>query len=239
MIWRLVWLGLIAAVAIITAQLQFDRQAARQPEFTEWVIAPFRSEAQAAVTANALREKDADHALVEARRLMQRRPIPSEHLTMLAVAHAKGGDNNTAAIAIDAASRRGWRDMIAQESKARLALADGDIAEAARRFNALMLLGSQNDALLIELADQIFADPASPGHEALVAVVSGTDRWHRLFLNRGQRVLPKEVFVRVIRESSERGIRFDCTALNRAGKAMARRDAAAGLMMDDILQAYC
>jgi tetratricopeptide (TPR) repeat protein len=236
---RIVWIAVLIVVAGVTAQLQIDRQSALEPEQGEWVAAPFRAYSQEGVARTALQGGDPALALAEAQRLVERRPIPAEHLTALALAYFKSGDNAAASVAIQRAAQRGWRDPLAQEARARLALDAGDVPEATRRFTALMVLGTNNDALLNDLAAQIFAEPDSPGHETLVAIISETDRWGRLFLRRGPGVMPPDAFAKVIVTSTEQGASFDCGTFERAQRLLARRDADAGAVMATARSRHC
>jgi hypothetical protein len=239
MIGRILWLAALAGIGVITAQLQLDRQSAREPEWSEWVAAPFRGYAQEQVAAEALALPDNEAALSEARVLLQRRPVPAEHLTLLAKAFAKSGDGPAALATIQLAAQRGWRDPVVQEAMARLAINANDMPEAARRFTALMVLGENNNELLSTLAGDIFADPDSAGIPTLATIIRDAERWKLVFMRRGPQVMPPAGFTQVVAEAIEQGGRLDCQGLARANKAITRRDAAAGQALETIRAAHC
>ena len=205
MIARLVWIVGLVLVAVIAAQLQFDRQVLRDADAAEWVTRPFRGNAQEQIVLEALRGNDPALDLDETRALVQRRPVPAKNLTLLAQAYLKAGEGNAAALAVQIGAQRGWREPIAQKAMARLALNAGDLPEATRRFVALMLLGKQNDTLLSESSEGVFADEDSPGYETLSAIIAETDRWPQLFLRPGPTVMTPRAFAKVLLDTTERG----------------------------------
>lgn len=227
MIGRIVWLAVLAGIAVLTATLQFDKQAETRPAMTRLVPEPLRDYAQTRVTAAALESGNPATALLEAERLVRRRPLPAEYLTLLAAAQAKAGQTDKAIQTIQLAGRRGWRVAAAQEAMLRLALANGDRPEAARRYAALFLNDATSDALLTQLGAPVFGDADAAARDTLIAVVVGGERWHATFLRRGSRVMPPAAFAAIAQGSIVRGVRFDCTVLKPSLDALARRDAAA------------
>jgi len=239
MIARIIWLAGLACAAAITAQLQLDRQSLRDRETAALVAAPFRANAQFDVARKALYGDDPQLALAEARRLIHRRPMPAEHLTLLAQAYAKAGDARMATLAIEAAALRGWRDPLAQEAMARLALNAGNLPEATRRFTALMVSNEADDRLLSELAAPLFADPESPSFDTFGEIIAGTDRWPSLFLRRGPDVLPPSAFAKIILDATDRGVVFDCDRLGRSQQVITQRDGQAGATIATAMPAHC
>lgn len=239
MLARIIWASGIAILALLTAQLQIDRQSAREPRYVRFVMEPFRANAQFIMTARALYRQETDTALAEARKLVARRPVPAEHLTLLAGAYSQGGDIPPASLAVQYAAQRGWRDPIAQESRLRLALEAGDKPEAARRFVALLVAGPGDPALIIELGEAIFGAPSPDAEAVLVDLISETDRWHPVFLRRGPAAIPAAAFARITAESLARKTPFDCKLLGSAITQIARRDAAAGEALARASEAHC
>ncbi|MBA4353440.1 MAG: hypothetical protein C0409_01990, partial [Novosphingobium sp.] len=127
----------MAGIAVCAASAQLDRASRREPALASLVPAPFRSFAQERLTAASVRSEAPDIALSAAKTLVRRRPIPSEHLSMLAIAEERNGDRADSALLIQASARRGWRDAIAQQAMFDIALNAGDRAEASRRLAAL------------------------------------------------------------------------------------------------------
>jgi hypothetical protein len=224
MILRTLLVIAMVALGLAVAQLQFDRQTARGPALADWVAGPFRGNAQFMAATEALNRQDTDVAVSEARRLVQRRPVPAENLTLLASALYRAGDVEMASIAVQMAAQRGWREPLAQETRLRLALEAGDLTEAGTRYVALLLNPASDNALLKDLGQQVLAEPESDAEAVLIDLVSDTDRWHAVFLRRGPGVMPTAAFGRVITASLARGIVFDCRALKPAIGRVAAQD---------------
>jgi hypothetical protein len=227
MIGRILWLAALAAIALVTSALQIDKQAEATPAMARLVPQPLRNFAQTRVTATALDSGDPAAALAEAERLVRRRPLPAEYLTLLAAAQAKAGQADKAVGTIQLAGRRGWRVAAAQEAMLRLALANNDRPEAARRYAALFLADATPDALLLELGPAVLDGADTAAQDTITAVVVGGERWHGTFLRRGSRVMPPAAFAAIAEGSIARGVRFDCGVLKPSLDALKRRDAAA------------
>lgn len=230
MIARILWFAALVVVALVTAVLQVDKQAETSPALAPLVPAPMRNYAQTRITAAALESGDPKAALAEAERLVRRRPLPAEYLTLLAVGQAKTGQEARAAETIQVAAKRGWREPLAQVAMLRLALANADRTEAARRYAALFLRDATPDALLLELGPEVLDGPeaeAEAARDTILAVVVGGDRWHATFLRRGARVMPPAAFAAIAQGSIERGVRFDCKVLKVSVDSLARRDGGA------------
>lgn len=228
MIGRILWFAALIAVALVTAAVQIDKQAETTPALAPIVPAPLRNYAQTRITAAALEGGDPDAALTEAQRLVRRRPLPAEYLTLLAVGQAKTGQEAKAAETIQVAAKRGWREPLAQVAMLRLALANADRTEAARRYAALFLRDATPDALLLELGTAVLDGPeAEAARDTIVAIVVGGERWHATFLRRGARVMPPAAFAAIAQGSIERGVRFDCKVLKVSVDSLARRDGGA------------
>ncbi|MFN3864136.1 MAG: hypothetical protein ACK4RT_07630 [Erythrobacter sp.] len=227
MIGKILWPAFLLALAVVIGFLQIDRQSDLTPALAPLVPQGLRNYAQPRIAASAANGKDSARALEEARRLVLRRPVPAEHLTLLAVAQTKAGEREQAGLTIQIAAQRGWREPLAQEAVLRLALDTGDKPEAARRFAALFLRDATPDALLEQLAPAVLDEAGGPGERTLVDIISGTDRWHNTFLRRGARVMPPAAFADIAVASMARGTRFDCALLSSTIKALRQKDEAA------------
>lgn len=227
MIARSLWFAAIIVVALVTSAAQLDRQARVTPALASIVPEPFRAFAQTGITVSALSGEDAVLAVQEAETLVRRRPYPAQNLSLLAAAQFKAGEIEAGARTVQIAAKRGWRDPLAQESVLRLALAAGDYPEATRRYTALFLNKQTDEALLLEIGKQLFAETGGPGRQTFIEIVSGGERWLGTLLNLGPRVLPPEAFVEIVLKSSKNGTQFDCGGIERAANLLGGRDAAA------------
>jgi len=145
------------AIAAITASVQLDREARRQPALANAVPAPLRGFGQHAMAARYLAAKQDQQALAAARILIARRPMRAEHVRLFAQAQALRGNQQVSALTIQQAARRGWRDPIAQRAMLAIALEAGDGAEAGRRLAALWML-SRDREMLNAMTPPVLAD---------------------------------------------------------------------------------
>lgn len=226
MIGKILWPTLLLVLAVVTSVLQIDRQADLTPSLAPLVPQGLRNYAQPRIAATAADGADSALALEEARRLVLRRPVPAEHLTLLAVAQTKAGELEQAGLTVQIAAQHGWREPIAQEAVLRLALDAGDKPEAARRFAALFLRDATPNALLEELAPAVLDESDGPGQRTLVDIISGTDRWHDTCLRRGVHVMPPAAFADIAAATMARVTRFDCGVLSQTLKGPGQKDAA-------------
>ncbi len=226
MIGRIVWIGILIALALVTAAAQVDRQARVSPPLATMVPEPFRAFAQARIASNAILGDDAERALAEAERLIERRPVPAQHMRLLANAQFKAEQVEQSAVTVQLAARRGWRDILSQQAMLELALAAGDDAEAARRYAALLLNSRTEDEVLAELGARTFANPDGEARSTFTEIVRGGERWHEYFLRRGARAIPPEAFTAIVINAAEQGAQFDCQAIDRTTKMLNNRDAA-------------
>ena len=224
---QIVWIAALAALAILTILLQLDYMARRSPALAPAVPQFLRSQAQVPITKSALQANDTARALAEARLLVQRRPLPAENLSLLAIAQAKADQAPAAARTIQLAGQRGWREPLAQEAVLRLALEVGNQPEAARRYAALFLRESTPEPLLEELGRSVLGGSGKVGRDTLTEIVVGGERWHTIFLRRGPKVMPPAAFAAIAAESLRRGSAFDCGALAQSIKLLTQRDAGA------------
>lgn len=188
---HIAWPILLLGVAVIAAAAQLDRQTRRDPQLSPLVPWPARSFAQRHVAAEALGGDDKALALAEARRLIQRRPVPAEHLRLLAEAQLSAGEPAAAYRTIQLAARRGWRDRATQEATLLIALEAGDDAEAARRLAALWVLDPRAERLPALAARVLESEEA---RETLSLIAADAPRWRGRFLASGGRVIAPDVF---------------------------------------------
>ena len=239
MIGGILWRVALLAVALLTAGIQLDRQSGKTIVFAESVPGPLRSVAQRPVAALALDGSNPEYALAEAERLVRRRPLPAEHLRILAQAQFAADDPDASALTIQYAARRGWREPLAQEAMLRLALGANDADEAARRYAALFLRRDTADALLEELGPAVLSEPDGEGRRTLAAIVDGGTRWHNQFLRRGARVMPPDAFAEIVATTIEGGTRYDCAPLGQVADIVSQRDAGVGEDFARLVENHC
>lgn len=239
MIVRIVWFVSLAAIALLTAGLQFDQRAAESADLAALVPEALRNASQTPIAEAALESKDSARALAEAQRLVQRNPVPAPGLIVLAAAQAEAGQPEQAAKTIQVAARRGWREPLAQAAMLSLALEAGDQPEAARRYAALFRREATPDALLVELGPKVLGEPGGAGRATFAEVIAGAERWHPMFLQRGLRVLPADAFAEIVALADEQGARFDCPALASTAEGLRRVDAAAAARLTPVIARRC
>lgn len=239
MIGRVIWFGLLIAVALVTVGAQLDRQARVSAPLATTVPEPFRAFAQARIASNAILGDDPERALAEAERLIERRPVPAQHMRLLANAQFKAEQAEQSAVTVQLAARRGWRDILSQQAMLELALAAGDEAEAARRFAALLLNTRTENEVLAELGARTFANPEGEARTTFTEIVRGGDRWHEFFLRRGAQSIPGEAFATIVIDAAEQGAQFDCQALERTMKLLNNRDAAQAERLSTAFEEQC
>lgn len=226
-------------LAVVIAALQIDRQSDLTPALAPLVPAPLRNYAQPRIATDAIERANPATALFEAERLVRRRPVPAEYLTLLAAAQAKAGQAEAAATTIQIAGQRGWREPVAQEAVLRLALAAGDKPEAARRYAALFLRSATPNALLQEVGPMVLEETGGAGQRTLVDIISGTDRWNATFLRRGAQVLDPATFTDIAEAAVARGTQFDCSVLALTIQGLDRSDPASAERFRAAVGAQC
>ena len=234
MIRRIIYLAALACIGIATVALQFDRQAALDPQFARITPEPARAFAQAVVATKAVGSGEAGTALHEARTLVARRPMPAESLRVLAQAQLRAGDGEKALTTLQLGAQRGWRDPASQEAMMRLALAAGDREEATRRFLALLVLDGTSEELLQSSATVVFNAGDRRAETLASEILALSERWHDRFLQKGSRVIPPEAFARVVAAAALAGAQFECAPLGQTAKTIGARNRSAARTLDEI-----
>lgn len=220
---RYVWISLMVILALLASGAQLDRQSRRNPMLAPLVPSMFRSFAQARQVISTVRSAEPAEALKAAELLVQRRPIPAEHLSLLAIAKARSGDNANAMLLLQMAAQRGWRDSIAQQSMFGIAFNAGDMAEASRRLAALWGIGERQMPLAASTA-KVLATPE--GRKAMAAAMSTNGRWINAFLTESE-AMPPHHLAQTIAMASAKGAHLNCAALQRIETVYAKRKLAA------------
>ncbi|MEP3052404.1 MAG: hypothetical protein ABJO41_13675 [Erythrobacter sp.] len=233
----MIWIFCLAMMALIAAGAQLDRQSRYVPSLAQYVPYPFRGFAQKHFAADALATEEPEWALIQAQRLVAARPLPAEHIRMLALAQAVSDENSGALATFQFAAQRGWRDPIVQDTMLRLAIAAEDPGESARRFAALIANPSSDLELLKELGPGALNSAAS--RQAFAVILAQSERWHSTFLRRGAQSLPPQIFAAVTQIAAERGARFECDQLRLAARIMGEDSEDAGSTLVNITAKRC
>lgn len=191
---RAIWSVLLLCVAVVAVSAQLDRQTRRDSELSSLVPGPARSFAQRQIASDALANSDPAQAIAEARVLIRRRPVPAEHLRLLAEAQIAAGEPEAAYRTIQLAARRGWRDRSTQEAMLLIALDSGDDAEAARRLAALWVLDPHAERLPA-LAERVLE--SEEARETLATIAADAPRWRARFLASGGQAIAPDAFADV------------------------------------------
>lgn len=218
--WR-IGLMLLAVVAVLA---QLDRASALRPELSLIVPQPFRSFAQSPIALIAMTGGDAAEAQEEARRLVRRRPLPAEHLFVLAMADLRAGRARAYAEDFRTASTRGWRFGPLQVAAAQAALVSGDVRAAANRVAALWAAEGDNPSR-DPLTAALLAAPGGP--EAFAVPLAQTHVWSDKFLSAAPALAPAPVILRTVQAAQAAGARFDCDAVRGVYRRLATRGLAA------------
>lgn len=218
---RWLWALLMLGIALLAIPMQMDRQARNSYWLVDWVPRAFSSFATESRLEDDIESGDPAEVLRDARKLLERRPVPASHLSFLAMAEARAGNETLASRAIYAAAQREWRDALAQQAITEVALADGQPEIAAKRLYALWAIGDGNlndDSRLAGLTKAVLADPAAQKHFGQQLV--GAVRWNRNFFDWAASALSDESFATTIASAQQAGVRFECVALGKRTKAL-------------------
>lgn len=209
---RLAWWFALAVVAIVASFAQIDRSSRFNLHLASLVPAAFSGFAAEQRTRQAIAAQQPQLALAEAEALVAARPLPAEHLELLAIAAAMNDRPGQSIAAIEAASLRGWRAPIIQQAAAQAALAQGQHDSAAQRITALLATGSAREAAS-ELAARLIASPE--GQAALARRFAAPGHWQTNAIQQLPSAAPAPDFASMMALASEQGASFDCGRLSR------------------------
>ncbi len=160
----------------------------------------------------ALQVAQPDLAVDEARAQISLRPIPAESLTILALAALQAGDGETGRLALEAASRRGWREPISQLASGQGAFEQGEYEIASQRVVALLSTGNLTDPALGLLAGIVVVPE---GREAMATRLASAGRWQTNTLGLAAGVAEPGDWAATIALGLEKGAELPCSALER------------------------
>ena len=130
-------IAVFAVLGSLIALFQIDRASGNRPELAVIIPDGLGGEADL-VKAKATLNTDPVLADKPTRDLVAKRPIPAEHLSLLALYLVETDQPQLAGQALTEASKRGWRDRYTQVTVLGSALANGNPMAAAQRLEALI-----------------------------------------------------------------------------------------------------
>lgn len=212
-----------AVLALVLAALvtfvQIDQQSRLTPQYAPLVPDVFSGNAARERSKLALQLGASEVALAEARTQVSLRPMPAESLTILALASLQAGDPETGAKALEAASRRGWREPVSQLASGRGALEQGAYEIASQRAVALLSTGNLTDAALGMVAELV----ALPeGREAMATRMASFGRWQGNTLTQAADFADPEDWAATITLAVGKGADLPCDQLQRLGARYSR-----------------
>lgn len=196
------WSFTLALVGLVTIGAQLDRQARYQPDLARWVPGPLRAFSQYHIALEAAQLQDRQVALGETRKLVARRPVPAEHLALLAALQLQDDPQGRGLITIQQAAQRGWREPLSQEARLRLALAAGDYREAALRLAAIWAL-HHDGKTLEKLAPRVLQH--AEARQAFAELLADRPRWEGAYLRLSKEFLPPEILADIVARTLVRG----------------------------------
>lgn len=173
----IVWLGLMAT-AVMCFIVQVDRQSLAQPQLAAIVPDWLGGAAKAYRAEAALQAGNGAEGLELARELVRARPMPAEHLTLLAQAQVLSDETDAGIATMQAATTRGWRVPPVQLAVAQGAFQIGEYGTAADRLAAIMAVGADNE-MSGQLLGQVLAQ--GEGRAAFAAKLGGEGYWQARF----------------------------------------------------------
>ncbi len=212
MIARSIWWAVLSIIAVVTVFAQLDRSTRFTPSYSVLVPQAFAGFAAERTAQRAVLAQEGEASLAAARALVAARPVPAEHLTLLAQAQIQAGQNDAAIATLEAATKRGWRDPLAQMAAAQAALADGAHEAAALRLNALFATGLVPDQSAAGLAILLTSEG---GREAFAQRLAGEGRWQDALLNRVRNEIAPADLAPTLALAQEQGAELSCGVLQR------------------------
>ncbi|QZH76388.1 MAG: hypothetical protein JY451_07610 [Erythrobacter sp.] len=220
MIGRAIWFTLLTLLALLATVAQVDRRSRYDGELASLVPSAYVGFASEQRTRQALAQGYGERALAEAQRLLRYRPLPANHLTMLALAEGMQSNAASATAALEVAAARSWRDPLPQAASAQAALTQGEHTIAAQRVSALLATGELPDR-----AGELFARlVASPeGREAMAARYAAPGHWQANSLTGAALVARPPDIARALELALEMGAELPCDRLLRLAEDFVRR----------------
>ncbi len=217
---RIIWFAGLVAMALLATIAQVDRQARYDSDLARLVPAAFGGFAAEQRARSAVQRGDGEAALVELRTLIKSRPIPADHLSLLALARGADGDRTGAIAALEASAARGWRDPLPQLASAEAALAAGEYGIAAQRISALLATGALPEQTQALFTRQI----ATPeGREAMALRYAAKGHWQSSSLGTLAAMMEPANMADTLALAQANGANLPCNMLRQVATTYANR----------------
>lgn len=214
------WYSAVASAAVVAVGVELDRQARQDPAIASTVPSVFQGYALEVLVRDAVHRNDLARGRELSRRLVERRPMPAEPLSLYAAGLMSGGEVEEAIPALQLAAQRGWRDRFVQRVVILSALQSHNPNVAAERLLGLWRQGDQS-AWVKDLTRTTLGQPAGMAAFGNAFVVR-EGNWVPSFLNWAASNLPAQTVEAVANKLSSRYEFFDCRALSGEAENLVR-----------------
>ena len=208
-------LVLLPLAALVTV-VQLDQQSRVSPTYAAAVPPAFSGSAARERSKMALEAGRPEIAVAQARQQIELRPMPAESLTILALTSLQNGDTEIARAALEAASRRGWREPISQLASAQGALEQQQYEIASQRIVALLSTENLTESALALLGELV---TVPEGRQAMANRLASFGRWQDKTLVSASGVAAPDDWVATIVLAVDQGADLSC---NRMGQLASR-----------------
>ncbi|QVM83713.1 hypothetical protein [Novosphingobium decolorationis] len=216
--WKLIGIGTAIMLAIPGAAVQLDLQSARDASLARYVPKFARSTALEVTARDQDAGSDKALAYAESERLLARRPVPAENLSLYGLLAFETGKPKQADAAFALAAQRGWRDTLTQELVINAALQTQDWQVAADRLTALW--SANLDAPNITEVSKA-ALGVGAVQEAFGARLAHKPRWQSDFLRWAGENLSLESAANTVHAAIVQRAEFKCNELAALARNMA------------------
>lgn len=218
MITRIAILAALLATGGAISFAQIDRTSREEPSLSLLVPSIFSAEASRTRAYAAVQAGLGEQAMTEARTQLRLRPMPAESLSLMFVAASSHGETEIALAALNAASRRGWREPLSQLASGQSALRRGNHDIAAQRIVALLSTGRLSEQAMA-LLDELLQTTA--GREAFAKRLIEHGLWQNGLLVSAPEALEPRTWLATLEKAEETGFAPNCDLLIEAQRRYA------------------
>lgn len=210
----------MAFLAIVAVGVEADREARRDLRIAELVPSFFQSYALETLARQAYERNEMEKGKDLALRLVERRPVPAETLSLYARGLLGVGDVNAAEPALQLAAQRGWRDRFVQRVVIVSSLENGRPAVASERVLGLWRQGDQSDWLKALTRESLETPEGLATFKSRLIEREGY--WVPGFLNWAANSLSMPAVSVLVNSLSSRYSPFDCAVISGETDRMVR-----------------